>query len=561
MDNSMHRNKVKGCLVFLITVIAFLLLFLGPMGLRSSRAAEVLPKLELDDIARVDFHRSDTWYLPLLPGIEEDREKIARLVELYNQAAVNLGPEFSLYEHDPDVMPFFVPDVSITLTGGESVRILLYNGVSIYMDSPLPYSLRSVVDQELGDKLRKLFWAFFVPAQGVTVDSREPRMGGQMTVRSDYARGDEAVILLMPIYGPVTIPSAPYPYPIPEAILLVNIPVENDRFAYTFTLTEEIGKALDGSPGRIGPGAWGLVVNSGSVQTTLPVMILPPEEAPPRAVLYHQGQLFTWSDAEGIQIETLIDPAHQPLLLSEQEWGTPRTHLSLNFLHYLDIPLTMLEANRFQVGESKPGLTLQGGEECARVNGTMLSLGGNFQKWGDVWRITWKHLGFFFDYREQWLGPETVLFLRNLDIIPAELQREAALSNAPAPSGLPVTVTLEGKKIDLGVGKAYLDANRGRVMVPLRLLVEALRGNLGWYPVLSQYRETEAEQNYGLSPTGERVAALVEVTLGDKLWSIYLTQEQSGSTMVPLRMPALAFGYELSWDASRNQVNLKKASY
>ena len=351
-------------------------------------------------------------------------------------------------------------------------------------------------------------------------------MGEALTLSSDYARGDEAVILLMPLYSPVTIPSAPHPYPVPEAILLETVPVKHDRFSYTFTLAEEMGKALDGSPGRIGPGAWGLVVNSGSGQTTLPITILPETEAPPRAVLYHQGLVYTWRAVEGVQKESLTNPSDQPLLLGDNKWGTPRTHLSLNFLQRLDIPLTILAADTFRIGDLEPVLTVKGGEEYARISGTMLSLEGTFQKRNDIWRIPWQRLGRFFDYREQWLGPETVVFLRNLDEIPAELQRELATLKPAAPAGKPVAISLDGEIIDLGGRQAYLDATQGRVMVPLRPLVEALGGKVEWYPVLPEYREIEAEHNYGQPPTGEQVAARVETTLGDKRWGIYLTEEQ-----------------------------------
>ena len=95
-------------------------------------------------------------------------------------------------------------------------------------------------------------------------------MGQQVTVSSDVAWAKEAHILLTPSYWPMTIPSAPFPYPAPEAILLATVPVEHNRFTYTFTLAEEIGTKLDGSPGRIGPGAWLLVVGSGG-QTVVPI--------------------------------------------------------------------------------------------------------------------------------------------------------------------------------------------------------------------------------------------------------------------------------------------------
>ena len=122
-----------------------------------------------------------------------------------------------------------------------------------------------------------------------------------------------------------------------------------------------------------------------------------------------------------------------------------------------------------------------------------------------------------------------MVFLRNLDEIPAEPQRELATLKPAAPAGKPVAISLDGEIIDLGGRQAYLDATQGRVMVPLRPLVEALGGKVDWYPV-SLSREIEAEHNYGQPPTGA-VAARVETTLGDKLGSIL--QRSKGSVVVP----------------------------
>jgi hypothetical protein len=548
-------NRMRRAWPHLITAVIMILLSLAllsvvPGNLRPAWAAELPAVLKPDEIARVDFDRSDTSYRSLFPDVAEDREKIVRLTELYNEAVANLGPAYSPYDDDPNIITFFMPRINITLAGGDHVTVALYNGVTIYYDFR---QSRSVVDRRVGDELRELFWTFFVPAQGVIVGSRELRMGGEVTISSDYARGDEALIMLMPLYSPVTIPSAPHPYLVPEAILLETVPVKHDRFSYTFTLAKEMGKALGGSPGCIGPGAWGLVVNSGSGQTTLPVIILPETEAPPRAVLYHQGLVYTWSAAEGVQKESLTNPADQPLLLGDNKWGTPRTLLSLNLLHWLDIPLTMLAADTFQIGDLEPALTINGGEEYARISGTMLSLDGTFQQWDNIWRIPWQRLGRFFDYREQWLGPETVVFLRNLDEMPAELRRELIPAKAAVPADKSIAILLDSEIIDLGSRQAYLDAAQGRVMVPLRPLVESLGGKVEWHPVLPEHREIEADHNYGLPPTGGQVAGRVEMALGDKRWGIYLTEEQS------VRRFALIFGCKLSWDGSRLQVNLEAA--
>ncbi|MGB9887139.1 MAG: WD40/YVTN/BNR-like repeat-containing protein [Moorellales bacterium] len=258
------------------------LLLLVPVA--AARAADPWAPLEVSDIERVDFARSDVEFRPPFPDLEEDREKIKRLLELYGQALTGLGPESTLAEELGENQPalWFLDRVRLTLRDGRRITLIFYQGVIICPEDG--DRCRRVSDPRVSRELEALARSYFVRAGGVQVSSRELRMGQQVTVSSDVAWAKEAHILIMPSYSPMTIPSAPYPYPVPEAILIATVPVEHDRFTYTFTLTETLGTKLDGSPGRLAPGEWLLVVQAGR-QDMLPVSILPRAAAQPQAPL------------------------------------------------------------------------------------------------------------------------------------------------------------------------------------------------------------------------------------------------------------------------------------
>jgi len=525
-----------------------------------ARAAD-LAAPEVGDLARVDFARSDTEFRPLFPDLEEDREKIKRLLELYRQALAALGPESTLAQELGENQPalWFLNRVRLTLRDGGCITLILYQGVIICPeDGGRCYR---VTDPQVSRELEELALSYFVPAQGVRVSASQLRMGQPVTVSSDVARAKEAHILIMPSYSPMTIPSAPYPYPVPEAILIATVPVERDRFTYTFTLTETLGTKLDGSPGRLGPGAWLLVVQSGS-QTMVPVSILPEEAWEPRAVGYCRGRVFVWTAGEGLNEGRRSSPADQPLLIGEARWGSPVTHVSPGFLRdWLGVAVTELAPGRWRLGRAELNLTVALGDDKARVNGTMLDLGGTVRQTAGTARLPWTELGRFFGYRVQWRGPETAVFLRGLDRVPPELERAlAAAQVGVGRRGRAVTLTLDGKKLDLGNHQAYLDPGQGRVMVPLRATVAALGGRVEWFAVRPGYREADAAASGGLAPYGEEVTAWVDVSRGGNVWRVYLTPAEGGSTvMVPLRELAAALGFDLLWEAPRATTDLRPA--
>ena len=148
----------------------------------------------------------------------------------------------------------------------------------------------------------------------------------------------------------------------------------------------------------------------------LPLTILPTEVPEPRAVVYEREKIFTWTAEEGVRQSSLVDPALQPLLISEDKWGSPVTHVSLDFLRdWLRVPVVEEYPGRYSLGGPGLNLTITLDDDKALINGTMLSLGGTLRQIGGALRLPWTDLGRFFGWRVQWLGPETVAFLTDLD--------------------------------------------------------------------------------------------------------------------------------------------------
>jgi len=512
------------------------------------------PVLTPDEVERVDFTRSDVGFRSLFSDLPGDRPKIERLLNLYNRAVANLGPE-EPWDADGIAALWFMPRVHLMLTDGRHITLVLHNGVTLYADTP--ERSRRVTDPEVSAELSELASSYFLPAEGVTVDRRTVRIGQTVTVRGDNLQAKEVQLFLMPSYWPRSIPSAPAPYPVPEALLVATVPVTDHRFTYTFTVIEEMGRRLNGSPGKVGPGAWELVVK-GDAEWAIPMTILPPGPAEPRAVVYDRERVLTWDEGEGVRIDTLVHPADRPLLVETGGHGVS-TYISLDFLQrWLEIPVVPVGPHRYRIGPPELGLTVEAGEDYARVSGTMFKLGGVLEQQSGRWRLPWSGLGFFFDYRVQWLGPERVAFLRNLNGLPAEVQEALASGALASARGRPITVTLAGRDLHLA-GQAYLDPGRNRVMVPLRTTVEALGGRVEWFPLNPGWERTAAGHNYGMPPTGGEIDSYVDVTLGDRLWRVYLTPDMAGPTVVPLRDLALAFSYELVWNGTAGRVDILPA--
>lgn|GEM_PF-6201116 len=541
------RFKIK--MIFILTLLFMV------FGFTNIAMADSLPaNLTLNQIQRVDFGRADTSYLALFPDLEADQLKINNLLNMYNQAVINLSSE-ELIDFG-DSMTFFMNSVDISLEDGQIIAMYLYNDgvyfISGYQNDGL-HGYR-ITGGALSKKLYDLALSYFLTAQGVILNSREIRLGEEVKISSDCA-WDEAKIFLMPTYSPCTIPSAPSPYPIPEAILIAQIPVEHDRFTYTFTLTEEMGKKIDSSAGKIKEGEWQLVVISGGMSTFSSVNILPREIPEPLAVAYDRGRVYIWNE-KGIVGDYEINAQDQPLLINNSKFNEQTmTYLSLEFLQkYLGVQVKCIGTGKYILG-SELSLNLETNRINAKMNGTMPYLSGYLGNFSGRLRLPWEGIAKYFSYKTIWWGPEQVVFLRNLDDIPAEIQGKMGQNQQSRGTGQQVKIMINGKSVNYTTLKPYLDPISKKVMVPLRDTVKALGGNLTWYPLHHSEYPDEDTYYYRWAGANTGIVSYTQVRLGNRVWDLYQKAVTKNTvTMVSLKQLALSLGYNLTWDSKNKQV-------
>lgn len=516
------------------------------------------PLINSQDISRINFAGVDYPYFPLYPDNDEDRAKIELLVELYNKALSNLGEV--VLTGDPYTTSIDMNQIRFILRSGKTYIMMFPNGEEttyIYNDQDMGHIVK---DAKLGREIREQSQNYFVE-EGHRISSREFRMGDKVSGKQERVKAETVHILIRPSRDNVTIPSAPEPYSTPDSILVATIPVKDGRFSYTFTLTPEIGKCLDGSPGKIGPGAWNLVYR-GDYYGESYFLILPSQIPEPKAIVYDRGKVHIWSEKEGVRSETLKNPAVAPCIMGESQWGGCPTDVSLQFIRdFLDIPIAEVRPGQYRIGDPELGLTVSEGEKDALINGTRIQLDASpLRKLGDTMRIPWESLGYFFGYRCQWLGPEQVAMLCNMDEIPQEILQIVGKDDIGHKPGKKVTIMLDGVPLDLGGKDAFTDIASGKVMVPLRETARALGAELHGFQ-LNRYRELDevfAEHNYGLPDLGPKVKSYIDVLLGRKMWRVYLTPQTEQNTFVSINELAMALGFTPVWDGQNYRVNLVK---
>jgi hypothetical protein len=244
------------------------------------------------------------------------------------------------------------------------------------------------------------------------------------------------------------------------------------------------------------------------------------------------------------------------LLISEGKWGPPVTHVSLNFLNdWLEVPVEVLEEGCYRLGPPDLDLTVRVGEEYAHVSGTMIQLQGTLRLAGGQPRLPWIELGSFLDYWVQWLGPERVAFLRNLDRLPAPLRSALGTRQPATGRGRTVTVTLDGKELAPVSQRATVDPARGAVMVPLRETVETLGGTVRKYEACSRSACGRSLSECHCDPKTPG-GVNWEASLGDKRWLVYFPAPTGPSPLVSLRVLALALDYRLTWDPAASRAEL-----
>jgi len=546
-------TKLKGKMIFVLMI--FLLIFcFSAIATAYSLPGDLTP----EQIKRVDFGRADTSYIPLFPDLENDKEKIGKLLEAYNRAVKSVGAEGPI--DFGDAMTFFMNSVSFTLSDGNIISMYLYNNgvyfISAYQDDgPHGYKF---MDETAAKTFFDLALSYFVPAQGVTINSRELRLGEEVKITSDCAYG-EAKIFLMP--SPRQTSAAYYPYPTADAILIAQFPVEHDSFTYTFTLKEEIGKKVDDYTGKISPGTWEVVVVGGSMTSYIYVKVLPKEIPAPLAVAYDRGRVIVWNE-KGIIGDYSIPAQEQPLLINNSKfYEQTMTYLTFDFLHkYLQVQVSGSGEGKYLIGPSELGLNLETNRLYAKMNGTTPYLTGYLGNFSGRLRLPWEEIGGYFAYKTKWLGPEQVVFLRNLDSIPEAIKVKMGQYQASGGKGSRIKIVIDGKGVIYTGQRPCQDTLSKKILVPLRDTVKALGGNVTWYPL--HHPEDPNEDSYYDRWADTGIASYTQISLGNRVWGIYqpFLPGNNGATQVSISQLALALGYDIKWDSKDMQVTLTKSS-
>jgi hypothetical protein len=129
----------------------------------------------------------------------------------------------------------------------------------------------------------------------------------------------------------------------------------------------------------------------------------------------------------------------------------------------------------------------------------------------------------------------------------------ALAASVASPAAAQIQVDVNGRAVSFGaVGPQRID---GRVLIPLRAVVEALGAEVEWNPATQTVLGRKGEREFSL-PIGSRTATVNRSPVNLDVPA----QLIRGNTMVPLRFVAEALGAEVGWNASTQQVAIDNRS-
>lgn len=200
-----------------------------------------LDTVKLDEVVSISFTRSDMMYLGLYGDRPEDRERIERIVEIYNHAEMNLD----LVESS--VTQFFSHHIVLSLEGQRSASI----------------ALPQIVDSQIRNELE----SFFVYPQRMSLSHRNAQVGEVVHLSGEDGLGDHALqIFLIPIDSSIQQRGPKYEganglsYPHEKALYIGKVPVQHDRYDSSFEIPA-FGEDVNGELQLIRPMTSNIIVD------------------------------------------------------------------------------------------------------------------------------------------------------------------------------------------------------------------------------------------------------------------------------------------------------------
>lgn len=126
-----------------------------------------------------------------------------------------------------------------------------------------------------------------------------------------------------------------------------------------------------------------------------------------------------------------------------------------------------------------------------------------------------------------------------------------------------IGVTVQGKAVKFPDAKPQ--NIKGRTMVPLRAVFEAMGAKVNWNDSTQQVTATISKDNIDVQFELRIGSPFIQRTMNDKYGNVRSTVQQldvpaqvvGNSTMIPLRASGEALGSEVKWDAKTQTANLK----
>ena len=538
------NSRGSAARVILVLALLSAIVAAAVVGYRPARPVPVPdspPLLTAADIYRVDLAGMERAWVPVFQTQPDAADLMAEIAAVYEGARSKVTTS-----------PLPVPEpLSMSLPFRPHLSLLLRSGVRLTLDWLVEDEVRVdwrgsgdaranwvVKDRTLAAWVQAAPLRFRLPSgQGDwLLPSRWLRLGDELTIHLEaLPEADRVDVYLWPSYTPVTIPSGPRGYPVPEAAL-IGSPIQFEATVnYTFRLAEHIGRRPDGSPLELRPGSYNIQVGGWGAG----ILILPAETAPWVAAV-KDGTLYAWRPEGGVRA-SVLDEVDVPARAAD---GMAYTWVTTSCLKLAGMEVRRVRGD-YLIGPPDAQARIEPGNQGAVVNGTEFVLLFPCEKVGGGLRLCLgeTELAFLLDCRIYWPSADQVWFVHGRPDVPLEFLERLGLLPGP---GAPPRVLVNGAAV---LGEAITVG--GTLYVPADKFALTCHGR-AWY----EEGIVQVATDYGYAAVeGSRITVQDRETGAENtLAAPALTR--NGKTFLPLAPLVLAWGGTLDQEADSPVVRV-----